>query len=81
MEIRFGDGKTEYGPGVAIEMTGDEVALAIFAWLVARDVHILGARTVTINGELCEAGMVYVDPGGAVVADGKRFSGRGQIEP
>lgn len=81
MEIRFGDGKTEYGPGVAIEMTGDEVALAIFAWLVARDVHISGARTVTVNGELCEAGRVYVDPGASVVADGKRFSGRGHIEP
>ena len=29
MEIKFGDGPTEYGPGVAIEMSGDEVALAI----------------------------------------------------
>lgn len=81
MEIKFGEGKTEYGPGVAIEMTGDEVALAIFAWLVAHGVHIDGARTVTVNGELCEDGRVYVDPSGSVVADGKRFLGRGRTEP
>lgn len=80
MDIKFGEGTTEYGPGVAIEMTGDEVALAIFAWLVAHDVHIVGARTVTVNGELCEGGRVYVDPSGFVVAGGKRFLGRGRIE-
>jgi len=81
MEIRFGDGPTHYGPGVAIEMTGSEVATAIIAWLVAHDVHISGARTVRVNGELCEVGEVYVDPSGSVVADGKRYLGRGQIEP
>lgn len=81
MEVRFGEGKTEYGPGVAIEMTGDEIALAIFAWLVAHGVHIEGARTVTVNGELCEDGRVYVDPGGSVVRKGKRWLGRGWIEP
>lgn len=81
MDIRLGDGPTEYGPGVAIEMTGDEIATAIIAWLVAHNVHIIGARTVTVNGELCETGKVYVDPSGAVVADKKRFLGRGRIEP
>lgn len=81
MDIGFGEGATEYGPGVAIEMTGSEVATAIIAWLVAHNVHIDGARTVTVNGELCEVGRVYVDPSGAVVTDGKRFTGRGQVEP
>lgn len=81
MEIRFGDGTTKYGPGVAIELTGDEVATAIDTWLVAHNVHVMGPRTVTVNGELCEVGRVYVDPSGLVVADGKRFTGRGQIEP
>jgi hypothetical protein len=81
MEVRFGEGRTEYGPGVAIEMTGEEVALAISAYLVAHDVHIVGARTITVNGELCEVGRVYVDPSGSVVTDGRRFTGRGQIEP
>lgn len=80
MEIGFGEGRTEYGPGVAIEMTGDEVATAITAWLVAHGVYIGGARTVTVNGELCDRGRVYVDPSGFVVSDGKRFTGRGQIE-
>lgn len=31
MNIGFGKGMTKYGPGVAIELTGDEVATAIFA--------------------------------------------------
>lgn len=77
MDIKFGKGRTEYGPGVSIELTGDDVALAIYAWLVAHDVHISGARTVTVNGELCEKAEVYVDPSGFVIADGERLSGRG----
>lgn len=77
MEIDFGAGTTKFGPGVAITMTGDEVALAICAWLLAHGVHISGPQTVTVNGDLCEVGEVYVDPCGFVIADGKRFSGRG----
>lgn len=77
MEIKFGEGQTEYGPGVSIELTGDEVATAVFAWLTAHNVYISGARTVTVNGAFCEAGRVYVDPSGFVIANGDRFSGRG----
>ncbi len=35
MEVKYGDGQTKLGPGVVIEMTGDEVATAIDAYLVA----------------------------------------------
>jgi hypothetical protein len=77
MNVRYGDGKTQYGPGVSIEMTGDEVATAIDAWLVAHDCHVRGPRTITVNGDLCEAGHVYVDPSGFVVHDGRRFNGSG----
>jgi hypothetical protein len=28
MEIQFGKGKTKYGPGVQIDLTGEEVAMA-----------------------------------------------------
>ena len=78
MKISYGSGTTEYGPGVAIELTGDEVATAIMAWLVARRVHVDGPRTVTVNGELCEAGRVYVDPEGFVITPkGRKLSGRG----
>ncbi|QIL81840.1 hypothetical protein G7047_19390 [Diaphorobacter sp. HDW4A] len=68
---------TQYGPGVSIELSGDEVATAIDAWLVAHGVHVSGSRTVTVNGALCEAGRVFVDPAGFVVADGNKLSGRG----
>jgi len=77
MKVRFGDGKTECGPGVSIEMTGDEVATAIDAWLVSHGVCVSGPRTIRVNGDLCEEGRVYVDPSGFVVADGQMLSGRG----
>lgn len=77
MIVRHGQGRTEHGPGVSIELTGDEVATAIDAWLVAHDVHVSGPRTITVNGELCTSGSVYVDPSGFVVADGEKLSGRG----
>lgn len=77
MEVKYGEGQTKFGPGVSIELTGDEVAVAISAYLVAHDVHVSGPRTITVNGELCETGRVYVDPSGAVIESGTRFSGRG----
>ncbi len=77
MKIRHGDGTTEYGPGVLIELDGNEVARAIDAYLVAHSIHVSGARTIRVNGDLCRAGQVYVDPSGFVITDGERVSGRG----
>ncbi|HUP06828.1 MAG TPA: hypothetical protein VMU47_06745 [Caldimonas sp.] len=78
MKIEYGSGVTEYGPGVDIELTGDEVAVAIDAYLVAHGVHVSGPRTVTVNSELCVSGRVYVDPEGFVISpDGQKYNGRG----
>ena len=77
MNIQFGKGKTEYGTGVQIDLTGDEVATAIDAYLVAHGIYVDGARTIRVNGELCERGQIYVDPSGRVVANGEGWSGRG----
>lgn len=77
MEIKYGNGSTEYGPGLSIELTGDEVATAIAAYLTAHNVIVDGPRTVTVNGELCYEGRVYVDPSGVVISNGVRISGRG----
>ena len=78
MRIKHGEGRSEYGPGVIIELTGEEVATAIASYLVARRVHYSGPRTITVNGELCEEGRVYVDPSGFVITSkGKKLSGRG----
>ncbi len=79
MQVNYGKGKTEYGPGVSVTLTGDEVATAIAAYLVAHGIHVNGPRTITVNGRLCEAGEVYVDPMGSVVVEGKRYSGRGEV--
>jgi hypothetical protein len=77
MKIEYGNGTTEYGPGVLISLTGNEVAIAITAWLHAHSVHIDGSKTVRVNGALCSGGDVYVDPSSRVVAKGKEYSGRG----
>ena len=78
MEIKLGEGKTEFGPGVSIDLTGDEVALAIDAYLVSHGVHVDGARTIRVNGGLCEKGSIYVDPSGFVISPtGDKLPGRG----
>lgn len=77
MEIRYGDGKTVYGPGVQIDLTGEEVARAICTYLMAQGTIINGSRTITVNGELCEYGSIYVDPNGFVMNNGKKYDGRG----
>ena len=50
MTILHGNSPSQYGPGVSIELDGDEVATAIDAYLVAHGVHVSGARTITVNG-------------------------------
>jgi len=80
MNIKFGKGKTEYGPGVQIDLTGDEIATAIDAYLVAHGVFVSGPRTITVSGELIKCGEIYVDPSGFVVVDGVKYLGRGTAE-
>lgn len=77
MIIRYGKGTTEFGPGIDIELTGNEVALAIEAWLVGQDVHIRGSRTIHVNEDLIENARIYLDPSATLMARGKGFSGRG----
>lgn len=79
MNIKYGEGTTKYGPGVSIELTGEDVAIAIDSYLVAHKIHVNGPRTITVNGELCQYGKVYVDPSGFVITpDGEKMSGRGE---
>lgn len=76
MRITQGNGTTEYGPGISIELTGDEVATAIDAMLVARGINVQGPRTITVNDELCQHGKIYVDPSGWVEDDNFHYCGR-----
>jgi len=78
MKVKYGKGTTKYGPGVEIKLTGNDVAIAIDAYLVAHRIYVSGPRTITVNGELCEEGEVYVDPSGFVMKKGKKLSGRGK---
>lgn len=77
MDIKFGNGKTKYGPGIQIDLSGEEVVRAIYTYLAAHNIHIDGPVTITVNGGLCKNGGIYVDPSGKVVANGKGWSGRG----
>jgi len=76
MKVRKGKGTTEFGPGVDVLLTGREVATAIDAYLVAHNVYVSGPRTMTVNGDLCKLGKVYVDPSGFVINRGIKVSGR-----
>ena len=75
MEVYLGSGKTKFGTGVQIDLTGDDVAIAIDAYLVSHGIHVNGARTIRVNGELCREGSIYVDPSGFVIKDGEKYSG------
>lgn len=80
MKVKYGKGKTKYGTGVDIKLTGNEVAMAIYTYLTAHNIHVRGPATIRVNGELCKKGEIYVDPSGFVVAKGKKYSGRGKEE-
>ena len=80
MEIKLGNGTTKFGTGVQINLTGEEVATAIMAYLVAHDVNISGAQTIRVNEEMIWAGGIYIDPSGFVIHNGKKYSGRGIID-
>jgi hypothetical protein len=64
---------TKYGTAVRIELSGNDVATAIDAWLVAKRVVVVGPRTISVNGELCSSGLVYVDPSGYVLRRGVKI--------
>jgi hypothetical protein len=75
--VKRGSGTTQYGPGVRIDLTGDEVAHAIDVYLHSQRVIVRGPRTITSKGELLGPHQVYVDPSGFVICDGVEHSGRG----
>lgn len=78
MMIVHGKGATEFGPGVSINLTGDEVAIAIDAWLVSQRVHVKGPRTINVNDEMIQCGHIYVDPSGSVIVNGQEIFGNGK---
>lgn len=59
---------------VSVVVSGDEVAIAIIAYLAAHNVYVSGPRTVRINGDLCAKGEVNVDPSGFVMFDGFKYA-------
>lgn len=76
MKIKKGKGTTEYGKGVDIILSGEEVAIAIMTYLTAKGVYISGPKTITVNGELCKNGRVYIDPDGFCIdKKGKKWDG------
>lgn len=77
MKIQHGKGRTQYGPGVDIRLTGNEVAQAILDYIEAQGINVTGPRTVMIDGELCPPARVYVDPSGHVTFGESVWNGRG----
>jgi hypothetical protein len=79
MKIEQGKGVSAYGPGVDIHLSADEVATAIDAYIVAHGAHVVGPRTVLIDGWGVNAGVVHVDPSGKVFHDGRVTEGGPQV--
>ena len=80
--VKHGKGTSQFGPGVQINLTGDEVAHAIDIYLLSQDIIVRGPRTIRYDGELLEDNCceVYVDPSGSAMQNGVRFTGRGGTE-
>jgi len=76
MKIKAGKGPTKFGKGIDIILSGDEVATAIKSYLVAHGIHAFGPQTITVNRQLCQAGRIYVDPSGFVIARGVKVDGQ-----
>ena len=76
MKIQKGKGITEFGTGIDIELTGEELAHAISTYIFSKRIYISGPATIRVNGALCESASVYVDPCGSVIQKGIRISGR-----
>ncbi len=69
--------------GNEVRLSGDEVATAIDAYLVARRICVDGARTITVSGHsypeatgLLQGAKVYVDPSGRLVDNRTRRARR-----
>ncbi len=75
--MKITERETSHGPAAEVHLSGDEVAVAIDAYLVARRFIVRGARTVLVNGDLCTDGLVLVQPSGFVInSDGERFGNK-----
>lgn len=78
MEIKYGEGTSEYGPGVDIVLSGDELAQAIFDYIKSQGAIIEGPMTARANGGRCMSARVHVDPSGMVTTKEQGvMSGRG----
>lgn len=64
---------TKHSNGVDISLSGEEVAIAITAYLHAHQVYIHAPATVTVNDEPCRKGNVWIDPCGFVTFKGRKY--------
>jgi hypothetical protein len=76
MKIKKGKGDSEFGTGIDIKLTGNELAKAVDLYLYSQDLYVSGARTIRVNGDKCKSASVYIDPSGSLIKDGERISGR-----
>lgn len=79
VEVKYGNGKTEYGPGVLITFDANDICRFIISALEERyGITIGGPRTIKIGGELIQGdGSIYVDSSGSAVCGDLLYSGRG----
>lgn len=79
MEIKRGGG-AHGGPGILIELSGNELSAAVDRYIAQHGVQVRGARTVRVNGLNCACATVFVDPSGSVVSGNCDFTGQGDYQ-
>lgn len=79
MEIKRGGGAYN-GPGILIELSGNELAAAVDRYIAQHGIQVKGARSVRVNGLNCACATVFVDPSGTVVSGDCDLTGRGDYQ-
>ncbi len=71
MVISNGNGNTEYGMGISISLSSEQVCQALIKYIDELGVKIDGPRTITVNGKLVIGANIYVDPSGTISMHGR----------
>jgi len=77
MDINYGNGTSDVGPGICIRLSKEDVERAIQDYLDLKDVKIQGDYSIAVSGVRVTGAEINVDAFGVVEHEGREYSGRG----
>lgn len=77
MHVGYGKVLTEAGPGIRVQLTSQEVEIAIRCYLTAHCLQLHGDYKITIDNAPVGDAEILVEPAGYVVVRGKKMCGGG----